>query len=163
MQTRSVLIAVAVAGAGCSLFIDTGGFESDPSGTDAGGADANVAPDAPSANDAGAGDAAPSVDAASDGGTGRDASLIGDWPFDDGMGSIVLDKSGQGHNGIVFGGAWVADRNGADAKALSFDGGASSYVSVAGATEFDRTASSGITSASSSKAPKRASSSTACA
>lgn len=146
MQARFIVIACLLIGAGCSLFIDTGGFESGPESLDASATgDASAATDATNESDGTvAPDTSATTDGASDAST-RDVALVGDWNFDEGAGSAVLDKSGAGHNGIIFGGLWVADQYGTEGSALMFDGGASSHVAISGATDFDRSAAPSFT------------------
>src|SRR5690606_24412521 len=73
------------------------------------------------------------------------ATLVGDWPIDEGSGNAVLDHSGLSHNGVLFGGEWTADRENVSGSALLFDGGAGGYVSIAGHQDFDRGASPAFT------------------
>ena len=143
VRRRLVIAFVAFVGggAGCSLFLDTGGFEGDPPSTapDASTSDsttstppndATSSPDVVTETDAGAGDAALDVM----------SMLVGDWPFDEGSGNVVLDKSGHSHNGLISGGSWVGDHVNAPNQALAFDGGTSNFVSIAGDPDFTRTA-----------------------
>lgn len=138
---RRLALAFVLGGAGCSLFLDTEGFEGEPptGGSDASTADttpstppddATSSPDVVTDPDAAVPDAAPDVM----------SMLVGDWPFDEGSGNVILDKSGRSHNGLVSGGTWAADHLGAANQALVFDGGASNFVSIAGGPDFTRTA-----------------------
>ena len=53
-------------------------------------------------------------------GGGRDKSLVGYWPFDEGSGNIAYDLSGNNNHGTLYNGPqWVDGKVG---KALSFDG-----------------------------------------
>jgi prepilin-type N-terminal cleavage/methylation domain-containing protein len=53
-------------------------------------------------------------------GGGRDKSLVGYWPFDEGTGTIAKDYSGNGNNGTLINGpTWTTGKIGG---ALSFDG-----------------------------------------
>ena len=36
------------------------------------------------------------------------AALVAHWRFDDGSGTVVVDNSGNGHDGVLTGGIWVA-------------------------------------------------------
>ena len=55
--------------------------------------------------------------------TGRvysaEEGLVAYWPMDEGKGSVIRDKSGNGNDGKLFGATWVEDKGD---KALSFDG-----------------------------------------
>jgi hypothetical protein len=46
--------------------------------------------------------------------------LVAHWPFDDGAGTVLTDRSGYGRDGAVIGGTWIAGRFGG---ALHFDAG----------------------------------------
>jgi hypothetical protein len=52
---------------------------------------------------------------------------VGYWHFDEGIGTIAYDSSGQGNNGAIYGATWTSGKCG---KALSFDG-IEDYVDVA--------------------------------
>lgn len=45
--------------------------------------------------------------------------LMGWWRFDEGIGSVAGDSSGNGNNGTIYGATWVSGRYG---QALNFDG-----------------------------------------
>jgi hypothetical protein len=60
---------------------------------------------------------------------GYAADLVGYWPFEDSSGSKVLDASGNGNDGTIYGGATRVQ--GKCGKGLSFNG-TSSYVLVPG-------------------------------
>lgn len=123
-----VVVALVGFAAGCSLFVDTSGFSGDTvDSADASAGDARTGTDA--TPDAGG----PPADSGSD----AAAFLVGDWPFDEGTGGTVADKSGRAHHAVAFGGAWVADRTDAAASAFGLDGIAS-YLSVAADPDFDR-------------------------
>lgn len=54
--------------------------------------------------------------------------LVGYWPFNEGTGTVAIDKTGQGNDGTLTNGpTWVTGKYG---KAVSFDG-TDDYVSVA--------------------------------
>jgi len=53
-------------------------------------------------------------------------SLIGYWKFDEESGNAVLDSSGNGYDGTVYGATWVSGKVG---YALNFDG-TDDYVSI---------------------------------
>ncbi|NQV31479.1 MAG: hypothetical protein HQ515_02240, partial [Phycisphaeraceae bacterium] len=52
---------------------------------------------------------------------GADPILI--WTFDEGTGNVVLDKSGNGHDGVINGALWEAGGFNGKGFALSFEGG----------------------------------------
>lgn len=138
-----------IGGAGCSLFLDTGGLDGEPSGgptDDASTSDTAVRPgdDATSSSDAKTANDSSAPDAA-DAGFDVMSALVGDWPFDEGSGSVVMDRSGRSHNGTIFGGVWGKDRNDVDGEALVFDGGSTNYVTIAGDPDFDRPANPSFT------------------
>src|SRR3954469_21521586 len=54
--------------------------------------------------------------------------LVAHWAFDEGTGTAVRDSSGNGHDGVLSGGAWVAE--GRFGRGLSLASGNS--VAVAG-------------------------------
>lgn len=85
--------------------------------------------------DAGVGDAALDVM----------SMLVGDWPFDEGSGNVLLDKSGRNHNGIISGGVWAPGHLNAANQALAFDGGPNNYVSIAGDPDSTRIATPSFT------------------
>ena len=63
-----------------------------------------------------------------------DATLAGDWPFDEGSGTTAADVSGYGNNGTLSGGVqWVPGHRG---TALAFDG-ATGNVRVADAPSLE--------------------------
>lgn len=129
-----MLVAAALAVGGCSIVVETGGLSS-------GGADP-----VPAASEAGAESGGADADAGADVATNPDTgvapdaavpTLVGDWPFDEGTGTIIHDKSGRGHDGTAIGGTWVADHKGTAANAL-FLNGSSAFVAVVAHTDFDR-------------------------
>ncbi|RLG28126.1 hypothetical protein DRO03_10600, partial [Methanosarcinales archaeon] len=50
---------------------------------------------------------------------GADDGLVAEWHFDEGSGSVLMDSSGNGNDGVIHGATWVEGRYG---KALRFDG-----------------------------------------
>jgi hypothetical protein len=56
--------------------------------------------------------------------------LAGWWSFDEGIGTVASDSSGNGNTGTIYGATWVSGTYG---QALSF-GGASDYVQVPDST-----------------------------
>jgi hypothetical protein len=54
--------------------------------------------------------------------------LVAHWTFDEGAGSVVADSSGNGHDGQLTGGAWVAAGDGRFGGALAINSG--DYVTV---------------------------------
>ena len=140
MRVPRLAIALVLGGAGCSLFLDTGGLD-EPETPDGGGA-----PDAPVVISDGPAPAVdvvqPPIDAGTDALEAGDALVgpVGDWPFDEGGGSVIFDKSGRSHNGVLSGGLWGTDHDGNDKQAVVFDGGTTNFVSVSGHTDFDRAA-----------------------
>ncbi|MBF0430810.1 MAG: hypothetical protein HQK83_05995 [Fibrobacteria bacterium] len=54
---------------------------------------------------------------------------VAHWDFNTGTGTVLMDKSGNGNNGVIYGATWV---DGIEGKALSFNG-ASSFVKCEGA------------------------------
>ena len=54
--------------------------------------------------------------------TSVQADLIGEWHFDEGVGTKASDSSGSGNDGDIFGAAWITD--GVCGNALNFDGAA---------------------------------------
>ena len=52
---------------------------------------------------------------------GADPIVI--WTFDEGAGNVVLDKSGNGHDGVINGALWEAGGFNGKGFALSFEGG----------------------------------------
>ncbi|MCK4811006.1 MAG: DUF11 domain-containing protein [Methanosarcinales archaeon] len=48
-----------------------------------------------------------------------DDGLVAEWHFDEGSGSVLVDSSGNGNDGVIHGATWVEGKYG---KALSFDG-----------------------------------------
>lgn len=150
MRSR-VLLALLGSLAGCTLFVDTGGFggagqtsEMDASG-DASTSGMDGAGDVIVTN----GDAGETGDAADAGDAGQPPELVGHWTFDEGSGSTTMDVSGHGHHGIVFGGTWVEDRHGVAGRALflngRYDAGGGDYVSVSAHPDFDRPANAKLT------------------
>lgn len=139
MRSGIVVVGILAFAAGCSLIVDTSGYSDDErtAGADAStSGDASAGPDAAASPDTG-------TDARStfDGGS----ALVGDWPFDDGNGTTVMDVSGHDHHAVVFGGTWAADRAGSNGHALRLDGGTSDYLTVAAHADFDRTAGAKLT------------------
>ena len=59
-------------------------------------------------------------------GSSSDSSLVGYWKFNEGLGNIANDYSGNGNNGIINGATWTTGKYG---KALQFDG-ISNYVEI---------------------------------
>jgi parallel beta-helix repeat protein len=55
--------------------------------------------------------------------------LVAYWSFDEGVGSVAHDSSGNSHDGTIYGATWV---NGVSDNALSFDG-VDDYIQVPGA------------------------------
>jgi hypothetical protein len=56
-----------------------------------------------------------------------DDGLVASWPFDEGVGNVVSDESGNGNTGSIEGGAWGEGRHG---SALVMDGGNDGIVRV---------------------------------
>ncbi len=54
------------------------------------------------------------------------AELVGHWPFDEGFGTVVEDKSGNGYDGAIVNATWGGGKLG---SALSFT--ADAYVETA--------------------------------
>ncbi|MBX3208358.1 MAG: LamG domain-containing protein [Labilithrix sp.] len=134
---------ILVVMAGCSLLVDTGGLdEAPPNAGDASSSDA-AAP----TTDAGADSPHPTPGDDDDDDAGLDADadagpalprIVGDWPFDDGTGTLLTDVSGRDHHGLIFGaGEWVADRAGTAGHAYELKV-SSDYISVAASSDFDR-------------------------
>ena len=48
-----------------------------------------------------------------------DDGLVAEWHFDEGSGSVLVDSSGNGNDGVIYGATWVDGKYG---TALSFDG-----------------------------------------
>ena len=48
-----------------------------------------------------------------------DDGLVAEWHFDEGAGSVLVDSSGNGNDGVIYGAKWVDGKFG---SALSFDG-----------------------------------------
>jgi hypothetical protein len=140
------VLAFVTAAAGCSLFVDTGGFESgDTPAPDGGGAN-----DGPTSADSGGGDVTTTNDAgdeaSSDAGADAAVGPVADWPVEEGTGTTINDLSGHAHHGIVLGTAsWVDDAEGQPAEGLSFPPDSGAYVSIAGGPDFDRTATGAFT------------------
>ena len=61
---------------------------------------------------------------------------VAQWDMDEGSGSVINDKSGNGNNGTIFGATWAQGKHG---SALSFDG-VDDYVSVPNSSDLDITA-----------------------
>jgi hypothetical protein len=53
-------------------------------------------------------------------------SLVGDWKFNEGSGTVVADSSGNGNNGVIYGATWT---EGISGSALRFTS-TSSYVRI---------------------------------
>jgi hypothetical protein len=139
-MTRGVL-ALTMGLCGCSLLVDTSGLTSVD-----GAEDADVVP---GPGDAGgdvqelaAGDAAAVADVDAPDAAEDRPPRIGDWPFDEGTGTVVGDVSGRGHHGTASGGQWVADALGMPKSALAIDG---HVVTIAGSSDFDRPAAATVT------------------
>lgn len=67
--------------------------------------------------------------------TSSDPALAAAYSFDEGTGTRLIDRSGQGNDGTISGATWTGGRNGG---ALAFDG-TSNRVTVADAPELDLT------------------------
>ena len=59
-------------------------------------------------------------------GVADDDGLVAEWHFDEGSGSVLVDSSGNGNDGVINGATWVG---GVSGSALSFDG-VDDYVEV---------------------------------
>ena len=148
MRSR-VLLALLGSLAGCTLFVDTGGFAGD-----APSSEMDASGDASTSGMDGAGDApatdgeAPATESDA-GDAGELPDLVGHWTFDEGSGATTMDVSGHGHHGIVYGGTWVEDRHGVAGRALflngKYDGGGGDFVSVTAHPDFDRPANAKLT------------------
>jgi len=57
---------------------------------------------------------------------GGDDGLVAEWHFDEGSGSVLVDSSGNGHDGVIYGATWVEGKYG---NALYFDG-VDDYVDI---------------------------------
>jgi uncharacterized repeat protein (TIGR01451 family) len=57
---------------------------------------------------------------------GADDGLVAEWHFDEGSGSVLVDSSGNGNDGVIHGATWVERKYGG---ALSFDG-RNDYIKV---------------------------------
>ena len=57
---------------------------------------------------------------------GADDGLVAEWRFEEGSGSVLVDSSGNGNDGVIHGATWVEGKYG---KALSFDG-VDDYISL---------------------------------
>ncbi|MEA1894260.1 MAG: LamG-like jellyroll fold domain-containing protein [Euryarchaeota archaeon] len=64
---------------------------------------------------------------------GGDDGLVAEWHFDEGSGSVLVDSSGNGNDGVIHGATWV---KGVDGKALRFDG-RGDYVEVPYSSSLD--------------------------
>ena len=60
--------------------------------------------------------------------SGLGGELVGEWSFDDGIGTIARDSSGNNNNGTVSGSTWVS--NGKIRGALSFKGSSPDQVVI---------------------------------
>jgi hypothetical protein len=63
------------------------------------------------------------------------SGLIGYWKLDEGSGNVVMDSSGYGNNGTIYGATWVPGKVG---YALNFDG-VDDYVSIPSFTPYNVT------------------------
>src|ERR1043165_813974 len=140
---RGAFYAAGVLGllAGCSLVVDTGDLSGgEPVVPDGGGPtpnDSGGAPDRDEPSDAGGTDAGVDADAAPP----VDPTLVADWAFDEGAGTIVHDVTGRGHDGTVVNGTWVAGRKG---TAIAFEA-ADGDITVSNLSGFDRPANATFT------------------
>jgi len=66
---------------------------------------------------------------------GSDDGLVAEWHFDEGSGSVLVDSSGNGNDGVIHGATWVEGKYG---NALSFDG-TDDYVEVPYSSSLDIT------------------------
>jgi hypothetical protein len=123
----SLVLSCAIAG--CSLVVDTKGLA---------GGEASPQPDgaAPDASIIDASTDAALSDARAPDATAALPPLIASWPFDEGNGSTVHDRSGNGHDGVAGAATWVEDRRGNKEAALRLDG--TGVVDVPASPDFDR-------------------------
>jgi hypothetical protein len=135
---RVAVVIVTAVVASCSLFVDTDGLAdkaavdgSSPGvdGGDGGNGSNDGAP--PNGNDGGTDASDASID----------PTLVGEWLFDEDGGTMALDTSGNGRNGLIIQGARVAGRT---RGALEFDGGGG-HVVISPSKEFDRAQTSSFT------------------
>lgn len=131
-----LVLAAMTAGVGCSLAVDTDGLSGGSSGTPVVVSEAGTDAIADVATDSAKTESGP-IDAG-------DPTLVGDWPFDEGSGTQIHDRSGHSHDGVAAGGSWVDDHRGASASALRLSGGAS-FVSIEPHVDFDRPAGAKLT------------------
>ena len=66
---------------------------------------------------------------------GADDGLVAEWHFDEGSGSVLVDSSGNGNDGVIHGATRVEGKYG---KALSFDG-VDDYVDCGNGASLDIT------------------------
>lgn len=128
MRSRFLAAAITIAVGGCSIVVDTNGLSS-------GGAQPLT-----DAGTEGGADVVADVGSGSDTSTQKDAgdpTLVGDWPFDEGSGSTIKDRSGRGHDGTAIGGTWVDDHANTAKSALLLEGG-SAFVALVAHPDFDR-------------------------
>ncbi|MBS2019789.1 MAG: LamG domain-containing protein [Deltaproteobacteria bacterium] len=137
MRVVAVVAGAVIAAGGCSIVVDTSGLSG--GSTPAPSVDAGEDRAEPR-------DAAP-VDAGSDARGDADAgdpTLVGDWPFDEGSGGAILDRSGRGHDGVAIGASWVDDHANRPASALRLTGNGG-LVGVTAHADFDRPANAALT------------------
>jgi len=59
--------------------------------------------------------------------TPGDSGLVAEWHFDEGSGNLLIDSSGNGNNGTIYGATWTTE--GKFGSALQFDG-MNDYVEI---------------------------------
>ena len=130
-------LAAMLTGVGCSIVVDTDGLSGGSSGTPVVSPESGADALADVATDTSKIDGSPPIDAG-------DPTLVGDWPFDEGSGTKIHDRSGHAHDGVAAGGTWVDDHASQPASALRLGGG-SAFVSIEPHADFDRPASARLT------------------